>query len=298
MLTQSNFLIFSIFSLFGIFTECYFLIRHKVKFKEFLIFLFAIFAIFLICEVMAVITNLDSIHDLSDLFDMLFTYLFFFILFFLIIFYEFYKKIILFTINEAILLFFTTIFWYIILIKYSLNPVFLSLFILPTIAVLFISFSKISLNKIWKLFFYIWFLLIDTFLVIHFILLSHIFTFKNYGNNILQAGFDLFIVSMVLTYLVFNLFSLLYLLPIRTGKQSFKDRFEEIKKHINILTGKYSDYQLKKIYSFIIIISLLAFLYFNYIFNFFSDFILISLIIIISQLFSEQKPQPSKNSRS
>lgn len=285
----NNIFTFLFFSFSGILVECYFLIRHKVKLKEFLTFLLGMFIVFLIFLLVGIAGDFNLIiHELSNLFIVLSDFLILYIFIFLIVFYATFKKIILFTVNEAVLLVFTIIFWYIILTKYSLSPVFLALFILPTIAVLFISFSKVSLNKIWKLFFYVWFLLIDTFFVVYFIFSSHMFSFKDYGNSIFYEGFNLFIISMIFTYLIFNLFSIFYLLPIVTGNQSYKDKFNKINRHINILVEKYSDYQLKRIYSLVIIISLLAFLYFNCLFNFFSDFLMISSVIIISQLFSEK----------
>jgi len=188
-------------------------------------------------------------------------------------------------INELVLLSFTLIFWYVFLINFNPNLFLILLFLLPTIGVLFLVFSKFELSNYWKLIFYLWFLTIDIFLIlsysIHGNLLSFIFMEGVSGISLIES----FLTGMIFLHLFCNLLCFFFLFNVG-GKdfklQSFSKTIKEVTQNAQFIFNKYSLKQSKLLHSLIIIILQGGFLVFNYFYSFVPDFLLISIFIFIS----------------
>lgn len=209
---------------------------------------------------------------------------------FTILFFAVYIRDFLIKINELILLSFTLIFWYVFLLKFQFN-LFLTIFALvPTIGVIYSSFTKNQLSNRRKLVFYLWFLIIDIFLIASYFIRGSLYSFI-FGQEVGKISLiDSFFTGASFLYLSCNIWCFFLLFPMSRGARSFrmdpvKLTIQEVVRNARPVIDKYSNEQVKPLHSLILIIFQGGFLVLNYLYKFIPDTLVVSLFItIIPQL--------------
>ncbi|MCX6764232.1 MAG: hypothetical protein NTU58_00785 [Candidatus Nealsonbacteria bacterium] len=213
-----------------------------------------------------------------------------FIFVFTILFLAVFIKDFLIQINELILLSFTLIFWYVFLLRFQFNPFLIICALPPTIGVIFVSFTKFQLKNYQKLMLYLWFLVIDVFLLTHYFIRGSFFSFS-FTEKIGQVSLiNSFFMGATFLYLACNVLCFfLFFTVIQGGKsfrlQPFKQTMQAIIKNTQPIIAKYSNEESKTLHSLMLIILQGSFLALNYLYKFIPDSLIISLFVtIIPQL--------------
>jgi signal transduction histidine kinase len=194
-------------------------------------------------------------------------------------------------INEQTIISFTLVFWYIYILYFhpSLSGFWTWLALIPSSGVLIICFINARLGFFWKLFFYTWFLLIIVFLSIFYFSFGNLSFFFNQENIKTLSPLDVFSTGMAFLYLVANIWYIFELIPISGKYQTIGDRIREWKEYTKLLTGKYSDYQLRPVHTGLIITFQGGILFLNYFLKFLPDDLITSIsILLIPQLISSR----------
>lgn len=154
-------------------------------------------------------------------------------------------------INERILLPFTVLFWFIFLTlggDFASSQLVLTLVSIPTIAVLYSSFTSGETGILSKIIFYLWFI----FLSIIFLSFQASSMFSNIAhpeNGVFLIGY-LFLAGMVFLRLSVYVFTLFALFNLSNNRMGIKNDYPEI------MVGKYSEEELPPWISALVIVGL------------------------------------------
>ena len=101
---------------------------------------------------------------------------------------------------------------------------------------------------------------------------------------------DVFLAGMIFSYISIHAIYILALIPIPFQKtQSFEERWREVKKHAQLLRSKYSNAQLRKTQSLLILLLLGGLLLANLIFQILPKHLAVNtLVVIIPQIIPKQ----------
>jgi len=276
----------SLFFGFGIFIEAYLLTRQKLTFRKFLgkYIPCLIITLFLFIY-MLIRSDTGSFYGAAFLSFIIFSILFSIVA----------EEEILPEISEQTILSFTLVFWYICFTHFSVgfSHLWVKIALIPSIATLIISFINRKLGFFWKLFFYNWFLLLIIFFGIFYFSFGNLsfFFIKENIKNLSVIG--VMATGMAFLYLIANSFYFFELFPIPGKHQSFRERIEMWKEHTRLLTSKYTDYQLKPAYSFLLILFQGGILVLNYFFKFVSEDLIISIAILLPSSLISPPENPS-----
>ena len=213
-----------------------------------------------------------------------------------------FKKEILPVINEQIVLSLTVEFWFTFLGFFYSDVTYKNLLailaIIPTIGALIIAFTNIHIKFWGRIFFYSWFLAIIVFLIIFQFssgILSFLFSSLVDGQLPMTqlanlAPFNIFTHGMTFLYLAANAWYLYELIPIPGKSQSIQDRIRQWQAHLKLLSGKYSNYQLKSIHSLLIILIQGGSLILNYYFKLIPNSLFINTWILVAPFLFKDRP--------
>ena len=250
------------------------LVKNNINLRDFLIFLTAVLA-----------TSLIIFVFFGDNYPQTFVILF--LLIFLIPFFMAFKEVIINEINELILLSFNLTFWYLFLTKINPNPVLILLASLPTIGVIFLAFSNFKIKDHWKIVFYLWFLVMDAFLILFYFFYGDLSSLVLVREIDSISLFNSFLAGMAFLHLSSHFLCFASLIRLST---EYNNRFvfEPIKKTIKdtvrnsrFIIDKYSSKQAKILHSFLLVLLQGGFLILNYFYSFIPEFLLISIFVIV-----------------
>ncbi|MFH0875659.1 MAG: hypothetical protein V1859_07005 [archaeon] len=211
----------------------------------------------------------------------LYMHILFCFLYFAFLFSIYFKKEILPVIDERTLLLFNIILINLVATYLMIWRNFILLAItLPTLAVLYITFSVNKLNFASKLLLYIWFLIMNISLIIFKFSFGAMSFFFNEAEITSYSPIDIFLTGMVFLFLVSNAVYIFELIPIPGKHQSFSDRIKQLKEHICVLVSKYSDEQIKPWFGLFLIVILGGGFYLNFIFHIIPNEILMNFLIV------------------
>lgn len=157
------------------------------------------------------------------------------------------------------------------------------LLFIPTFATLYISFSTAELGYKSRIFFYSWFLLMVAALAVSQFSFGTISLFINQEFEMVNP-IEMFFTGMAFLYLVSYGFYIFYLVPIPGKRQSIQERIEQWKEYLALLSGKYSNEQMKPPYAVLILAAGFGILFLNHLLDIVSDFLLINAMIVLSQI--------------
>lgn len=206
----------------------------------------------------------------------------FFIFIFSFLFAIYLKEAILPEINELTILSYSLIFWYIFLTHFDFKPTIgVVLALMATVGTFIIAFINFKLHLFWKLFFYIWFLIIDVFLIFSQFSFGNLALLLYQNNSVTElGGLDSLLMGMSFQLLVAFSVYIFELIPVPRRGQLLENRIKEVEQHITLLTSKYSDVQLNPIIALLIIAFQISVFVLNYYFKLLPDYILINFSII------------------
>jgi len=227
-------------------------------------------------------------------------HIFIWFIFFLISFAAVFRKEILPEINKTVILSFTLIFWYIFLVYFYSNTIyknFLTLIVLiPTIATLISVFTNLKLSFFWRLFFYVWFLILLISLLLSQLSLETFSSFFKKDGIVSLTFIDALVTGMVFLYLCVNsLYVINVFFTYKDEEAPPGERLKAWREHIRMLVDKYIDYQPHPILSLLIILLLGGIFAANYYNKFISDFLLINILILIVPFLSYSQHIKSEN---
>lgn len=197
-------------------------------------------------------------------------------------------------VNEIQILIWVTLYWYIrfslgfdIIVSRYVDVIFADIILIILSAVTFIiSVLHVQLNDKIRLVLYVWFLTIST-SVLYFALpnYSNIISSADILSSVLSQNFKTYVFAVLygfqLFYVVCNVLYLFYLIPIPAKNQSMKDRINDLREFIKLLTDKFDSYQFKSstVIVSISVVVILLYINFNYGLLSISNTILLTLTV-------------------
>lgn len=160
-----------------------------------------------------------------------------------------FKEDILPIVTEAILLWYTVVFWYAVYsssylsIRTPLGSVWVVLLLLPTAATLYIAAVKTQCGFVLKLGLYSWFLIIIVCLGLLQFPFSQLKLFFKENQVPWVTPFESLTAGMAFLFLLANGVYVYYLIPIPGKHQSFADRMKEWHEFTDLLTQRFDDSQ-------------------------------------------------------
>ena len=189
-------------------------------------------------------------------------------------------------INEGTLFIFTVVFWFISL-AFLNRFLCLPFYIIPvacTIGTIWLAITETKLEGNAQAFFYAWFMFMT--LVIGLLQFSVNFLPSLFNlDGAMPDPISAFFAGMSFFWLFAYGFYLYDLIPIPGKRQTMDDRLKEWREFLDLLNSKYSDSQMKPIMAVLVILICSGLLIINFIFNLVNDFLLISLLVVLCQLF-------------
>jgi len=199
----------------------------------------------------------------------------------------FLKKKVLQHINKEILLVWTLVAVYTALkIPYIVShPQLLILLLMLSLLAVVNAFAGFDSSYCWKVYFYIWFLIVIVGIIASQFAFSTMFSilglsFSHHSSENLEP-WNMFAIGMTFLYLALNFICLVQLIPLPGKHQSIEDRLEEVEEAMDELADDYDDSQVqigKTLALFIICAALLATNFFAQLVN---DTVAISVLIAI-----------------
>lgn len=196
-------------------------------------------------------------------------------------------------IREHSLLIMTLIFLYsfvkYVLFHYPDAEYLLLLALIPSVLIIYLSFVNLQLAPYFKLFFYIWFILMNVFFIF-FYLFSNEISLWDYSKLHFASPYDAFLTGFTAFTLMANL-CFIYMLVLPGDKHdSWEERKRKWKEYANILISRHDDSQLR-LYQTILILTLGGGgLLLNYFFGWISDGVQIPTYLFLSQSFLPTTP--------
>ena len=210
--------------------------------------------------------------------------------FFAFIFAITFKEDILPLISEKILLSYSLIFWF-SFFSFFYKDAFIHkflfiLFLLPSLATVFIAFIKSKLNFWGKLFFYSWFLTIIVSLGLFRFSFSHLSLFFSNHHSSWIGPIDCILTGMAFLYLVVNATYIWELIPIPGKNQSWKSRMEEWHELTNLMTQRCDDQQPTHVQTILILVLQGGGLFLNYQYHLVPAAVLINVLLLLPIILS------------
>lgn len=196
------------------------------------------------------------------------------------------KKEILTEIDESQILYITLVFWYTLIVYFykELSVFLILILLLPSFGVLFLSFTSFKLSFSWKIFFSVWFIILMIFLEAFYFFYGIVPQIGKISTLEDLSSFHSILFGISCSYVINHLFYCLSLIGI-SGEGG--DVIENWKKNVRLIVSRYSDKQLKPIYSFWVIILQGSVLFLNHFLKIFSDFTVINFsLLLIPQFIS------------
>ncbi len=192
------------------------------------------------------------------------------------------KKQLLSKISEHTLLVYNLIFIYLCL-KYipsggQVRVFFLALLAVPSFAVLVNSLVKIVLPVALEVAFYYWYIVMSVAMLLFKFPVGDFAFLKTTAASPDYLG--VFLAGMVFFILVTNSFYIFEMIPIPGKRQSWADRMREFKEHIQIISDKYDDSQMKASETLLLILLQGGALYLNHAKGWFNDGIIVNFSIL------------------
>lgn len=269
----------SIFFGAGLFFEALLLLRHRLEFKKIL----GIICLLLLSLILGWLKwGGDTIYE-----SFFVGFIFFALLFGLAFRDEILPKL-----TEAKLLSFTILFWFLFFVLLRQNMYDLNLLgiaaIIPTALTLLIGFFNFQLHWRLKLICYIWFLIINTVLLFTQLAFKDFTFFFDAKVDIINST-SVFVSGMSFMIIVINLYYLLLLIPFFLYEGTIEERKRDWQEHIGSMVNKFSDYQIKPIYSMFLLLFQGGGVILNYYYQLLPHYFLVNLwVVLIPHVFKEK----------
>lgn len=149
---------------------------------------------------------------------------------------------------------------------------------------IFFGFINYKFPNPLKIFFYTYFLLINTFLGIFYFSFQiiSIFIMSEANSNI--GIYEAFFGGLAFMYLVSNCFYLYLLMPIPGKRQTLAERLKEWRQFTSVMIEKHTDAQLHPAQTVLNVLFFGGILTLNYIYRFMSEFSLVVILLTVTQL--------------
>lgn len=198
-------------------------------------------------------------------------------------------------IREHTLLILTLIFLYsfvkYVLFHYPNTEYLLLLILIPSVLIIYLSFVNLQLAPYFKLFFYVWFILMDIFFIF-FYLFSNEISLWDYSKLQFDSPYDAFLTGFTAFTLIANL-CFIYMLVFPGDKyDSWEERKRKWKEYANVLISRHDDFQLRLYQAILILTVGGGGLLLNYFLGWVSDGVLIPTYLFLSQSFLPTVPVP------
>ena len=195
----------------------------------------------------------------------------------------FFKEQILPRITEGVVLSFTIVFMFILLVYFQQAidylPV-LILVILATIGTLTFAFTSLKPGYYTRFFLYAWFLIMVVSITVWQVVYSDTFRSVLFSEvksiDIASAFFG----GAVFYYLVAHAFYLFELIPIPGENEGIRDRIRRLKEDIRLFSEKYLDHEIKPSHAMIMIVVQAGLLVINHTLGILPDVLLVNIILI------------------
>lgn len=219
-------------------------------------------------------------------------HIFFFFCIFSFVFAMSFKEDILPSISEKILLSYTLVFWYSFFSFFYrgsfIHQFLFFMFLVPSMATVFIAYIKSTLNFWGKLFFYTWFLVIVISLGLFRFSFGHLSLFFNKHHSPLIGTADCLLTGMAFLYLVVNATYIWELIPIPGKHQSWENRMKEWHELTNLMTQRCDDRQPTHLNTTLILLLQGGGLFINYQYQLVPPGILMNILILLPVVFAAE----------
>lgn len=187
-------------------------------------------------------------------------------------------------ITEQTVLSYTILFWYVMLAY--IHPTsgfwrYLSLLaLIPSAASVVNAFVWRTLRPGFKLFFYVWFIIVVVVLTYSQFSFGHLSVVWKGVVPEASTPADLFFTGMVCIYLGINIFYLWELIPFPGKYQKMEDKIRQCKEHAKIMVSKYLDIQLTHTRAILLLLVEAGGLTLNFHLKLVSDYLLINILLL------------------
>ncbi len=157
-----------------------------------------------------------------------------------------------------------------------------AILLIPTVLTVMTSFYNGTFNFFWKVFVYIWFLVMVVFLGLILFPFDYLRVFSTEGNNLWFSFFSCTLAGMAFSYLAVNASYLFLLIPFPWFRKSMNDWY----RLADLVAQRFYVTKAKRNKAGIIIFFQGGFLVLNYLYNFLSVHLTINIIITINMVLS------------
>ncbi|MBF0571306.1 MAG: hypothetical protein HQL12_05485 [Candidatus Omnitrophica bacterium] len=197
----------------------------------------------------------------------------------------FFKEDILPVISEKVLLSYSLIFWF-SFFSYFYKDAFIHkflffLFLIPSLATVFIAFIKLKLNFWGKLFFYSWFLIIVVALGLFRFSFSHFSLFFDEQHVPWFGPIDCALTGMAFLYIIVNATYIWELIPLRGKNQSWKNRMKEWHELTSLMTQRCDGQQPTHLQTILILVLQGGGLFINYLYHLIPADLVVNVLILL-----------------
>ena len=201
-----------------------------------------------------------------------------------------FKEDILPLITEKVLLSYSLIFWFSFFSFFYkdsfVHKTLFCIFLLPSLATLFIVFIKLKLNFWAKLFFYSWFLIIIVSLGLFKFSFGHLSLFFDTHHTPWIGTIDCLLTGMAFLYLAVNATYIWELIPIPGKNQSWENRMKQWHELTDLMTQRCDDQQPTHKQTILILVLQGGGLFLNYQYHLVPAQILINFLILLPVILS------------
>ncbi len=203
-----------------------------------------------------------------------------------------FKKRLMPIIDEQLLLIFNILFIYIYAIQGGFEQ--FSLMLIPiifmTAAVFVNAFLHTPITRMWKIIFYIWFLVMTVAFAVMQFSFNNLGAFLNGGADIYFLPVGTLLSGMASLYIAIHLFYLYRLVPIPSGDERWSEIIKDWKADLDLIVERYSTVEGTVTSTAIIVIILGGLLAINYFFNFLSPVFLLSAGLALASFVVRKNP--------
>jgi len=202
-----------------------------------------------------------------------------------------FKKRILDNINKEILMVWNLVFLYMFSQYSSIfqTPIISIIVILLSILVIINAFFNFDSHYYWKVYFYIWFLIIIVGITSSHFAYDKISFFFNHGYGLTASPIDMLFIGGSFLYLAVNIYYIIELIPLPGKHQSLEQRLTEVKADMAVLASEYDTENIKRTQALSAATIVGCLLAINFSFHLISDSFLIPVIITLSHFFVKKQ---------
>ena len=190
-------------------------------------------------------------------------------------------------VSEKVLLSYSLIFWFAFFSYFYSATVYsnilLAALLAPSVATVFIAFSRPPLTFVWKLSLYTWFLCIVVSLGLFQFPFQHLSIFLSPDKSPWLTPLDCIVAGMAFLYLGVNLAYLFELIPIPGKNQSWANRMEEWHALTGLMTERFEDEPMHRVGMLLIVgqgVALLVIYFFHWV----STALAINLFVVLPSI--------------